>query len=289
MKIDAIVLDIDGVLVNVADSYRRAIVESVSCVYGVTIPKDDIQQFKNAGGFNNDWELTHAAALYVLARKEGLSYDLASFTDAVGASGGGIDGARTVVANAVAPDVRERIHARWDRERLTTVFQQLYLGSDLYRKLHDQEPDLDTAGFIHDEPVLVAADTIEWLTDWPLGIVTGRPGAEAAIALDRAGVDVPDEQLYTMDSDMPGKPAPDALTDLTARFGDETNKVAFAGDTLDDMKTVHNATDADPAHDYFAIGVQSGGLSGESGRRALENAGAHTVVETVNELPTIVD
>ena len=64
MNADAVVLDVDGVLVDVADSYRRAIVESVAHVYDDTIAKGDIQAFKDAGGFNNDWELTDAAALY---------------------------------------------------------------------------------------------------------------------------------------------------------------------------------------------------------------------------------
>jgi len=71
MQVDAVVLDIDGVLVDVADSYRRAIIESVERVCDKTIDRDAIQLFKDAGGFNNDWELTDAAALYVLARREG--------------------------------------------------------------------------------------------------------------------------------------------------------------------------------------------------------------------------
>ncbi len=57
-------------LVDVADSYRRAIIESIERVYGDTIEKSAVQQFKDAGGFNNDWELTYAAALFVLAGRE---------------------------------------------------------------------------------------------------------------------------------------------------------------------------------------------------------------------------
>jgi HAD superfamily phosphatase len=72
MNVDAVVLDVDGVLVDVADSYRRAVVESVDRVYGDTITKEDVQAFKNAGKFNNDWKLTYAAALFVLARREGM-------------------------------------------------------------------------------------------------------------------------------------------------------------------------------------------------------------------------
>lgn len=282
--VDAVVLDIDGVLVDVADSYRRAIVESVMRVYGDTIPKESVQLFKNAGGFNNDWELTHAAALYILARQEDFEQDLASFTDAIEASGGGLEGAQTVLANAVDPDIRERVHAMWDRERLTDVFQQLYLGSELYEKLHDSETDLDTSGFVRDEPVLADPDTIETLTErWDVGAVTGRPAAEAAIALDRVGLDLPDEHLFTMDSNTPGKPAPDALIELAERF--QARRVAFAGDTLDDIRTAVNATETDPERTYYGIGLQTGGLSDTDGRQAFETVGAHAVLDTVNDLP----
>lgn len=288
ITVDAVVLDIDGVLVDVADSYRRAIVESIVHVYGDTISKEDVQLFKNAGGFNNDWELTHAAALYVLARKEGLEYDLTSFTNAVEASGGGLEGAQTVIANDVDPHAREHIHDTWDRDRLTDIFQQLYLGDELYQKHHDCEPDLDTAGFIHDEPVLLSSETIHALTEqWDVGVVTGRPATEAAIALDQVGLALPDEYMFTMDSDTPGKPAPDALIELARRF--DANQVAFVGDTLDDIRTAVNATETDPAREYYGIGVQTGGLSDQQGRRKFENVGAHAIIETVNELPNIIE
>jgi len=75
MNVDAVVLDVDGVLVDVADSYRRAIVESLESVYGETIPKAAIQQFKDAGGFNDDWA-TYAAALYPLGSREGMESDI---------------------------------------------------------------------------------------------------------------------------------------------------------------------------------------------------------------------
>ena len=115
------------------------------------------------------------------------------------------DAVRAVVADAVDPDVRERILAEWDRERLTDVFQQLYLGGDLYRELEGGEPDIDAPGYIHDEPTLVTAETIDRLRDgWAVGVLTGRPGAEAAIALERVGLDLPDdpEVLWT---DLKGK------------------------------------------------------------------------------------
>ena len=287
MNVDAIVLDVDGVLVDVENSYRRAIIETLDHVYGDTIHRDGIQQFKNAGRFNNDWELTDAAALYVLGRREGLGLSLAQFTDAIAATGGGLAAARTVVNEELTPAAREQMFAAWDADRLRAVFQQLYLGSDRYREIEGAEPDIDVPGYIHDEPVLIEAETIDALTDrFAVGVLTGRPAAEAEIALDRAGLDVPDDHRFTMDDWEGGKPDPDALCTLADRFG--AGSLAYVGDTLDDIRTAVNAADAD-ARTYYGIGVLTGGLSGEEGRRLFEGAGTSAVVESVNELPALLE
>ena len=53
-----IVFDMDGVLVDVAESYRETIVRTVEHFTGRTIERALIQQYKNQGGWNNDWELS---------------------------------------------------------------------------------------------------------------------------------------------------------------------------------------------------------------------------------------
>ena len=294
LAVDAVVLDVDGVLVDVADSYRRAVVESVERVHGDTVERADLQRFKDAGGFNNDWELTYAVALYVLASREGLGRDVASFADLVAATGGGLSGAEAVVADALDPDARERVLAAWDRERLHATFQRLYLGPDLYRELEGGDPDAlgvdpDEGGFVHGEPTLLDPEARDALLErFGVGVLTGRPAAEADIALERVGLDLPDEVVVTMDSDHPGKPEPDALLALADRFG--ADHLAFVGDTLDDVRTALNAREADPrGREFYGIGVLTGGLTGEEGRRKYERAGADAVLESVNDLPAVLE
>jgi len=60
---DVIVFDMDGVLVEVGQSYREAIRETVRHFTGELVTHDEIQNFKNAGGFNNDWLLSHRLIL----------------------------------------------------------------------------------------------------------------------------------------------------------------------------------------------------------------------------------
>ena len=279
---DAVVFDVDGVLVDVADSYRRAVIESVERVHGDTLSSDDVQRFKNAGGFNNDWTVTYAVALYVLADREGMGRSVRTFTDTVAASGGGLEAAEAVAADLLTPSARERVYDEWDRDRLREVFQQLYLGDERYRKLQGGDPPLSEPqpGFINDEPVLLGPETLDALDGRELGVVTGRPRAEAAIALDRVGLDLPDGRVYAME-DGPGKPAPDALVAVAEDADAES--VVLVGDTLDDIETATNAAEADPDRDYHGVGVLTGGLTGDDGRRRYRSTAA--VVESVNDLP----
>jgi HAD superfamily phosphatase len=59
MSKPAIVFDMDGVLVDVAESYRETIARTVGHFTGHPITRAGIQQYKNQGGWNDDWLLTH--------------------------------------------------------------------------------------------------------------------------------------------------------------------------------------------------------------------------------------
>lgn len=52
-------LDMDGVLVDVSGSFRKAVIETSRDLGGVDISPAGVQAYKDRGGFNNDWVLTH--------------------------------------------------------------------------------------------------------------------------------------------------------------------------------------------------------------------------------------
>jgi phosphoglycolate phosphatase-like HAD superfamily hydrolase len=74
---------------------------------------------------------------------------------------------------------------------------------------------------------------------------------------------------------------------LAERF--DADRVAFVGDTLDDVRTARNADDEDPDRVYYGIGVLTGGLTGDGGRRKYTEVGADAVVEDVNELVGLLE
>ncbi len=74
---DLLIFDMDGVLIDVSKSYRKAIQRTIK-VYletclgfkrnrGDWVTNEDISLLKSAGGFNSDWDVTSGLLLYLLS------------------------------------------------------------------------------------------------------------------------------------------------------------------------------------------------------------------------------
>lgn len=73
--IDATIFDCDGVLIDIRDSYNRAIAKTVDYIFRVflerSIPEslvsdDLIFRLRKSGGFNNDWDAVYGILMFVL-------------------------------------------------------------------------------------------------------------------------------------------------------------------------------------------------------------------------------
>jgi HAD superfamily phosphatase len=66
-----LVFDMDGVLVDVSESYRESIQQTVEHFTGKRVTREAIQDWKNRGGWNDDWALSTA-----MIRAEGIEVEL---------------------------------------------------------------------------------------------------------------------------------------------------------------------------------------------------------------------
>ena len=62
IKSDMIIFDMDGVLVDVRESYRETICVTVEHFTSKQISRELIQEYKHQGGWNNDWSLSQKIA-----------------------------------------------------------------------------------------------------------------------------------------------------------------------------------------------------------------------------------
>ncbi len=75
-KIDAIIFDCDGVLIDVRQSYYKATIETINYIINnLTNSKIDglvtneiIHLFKKSGGYNNEWDISYAITLFIILK-----------------------------------------------------------------------------------------------------------------------------------------------------------------------------------------------------------------------------
>src|SRR5437667_3485611 len=72
-----LVFDMDGVLVEVRESYREAIIQTVTQFGGPRLTQRDIQVQKSRGGFNSDWLLS-----WTVLRENGIELPYQEVVDA---------------------------------------------------------------------------------------------------------------------------------------------------------------------------------------------------------------
>ncbi|MEX2261757.1 MAG: HAD family hydrolase [Bryobacteraceae bacterium] len=71
-----LVFDMDGVLVDVSESYRETIQRTVQRFTGRRISREAIQKWKNRGGWNDDWALSNR-----LIREHGVEVEYQTVVD----------------------------------------------------------------------------------------------------------------------------------------------------------------------------------------------------------------
>jgi len=209
-RVDAVVFDCDGVLIDARKSYDatiRVVVETmVEEMTGVRLRLASatprlIATMRRTGGFNSDWDTTYALTLFSLVA-------LGQQKDGRGAKGSGAMEALTgiTVGFGSAPRGRgqEAVDSFLESEfpslkdsldksreylgypatppegRMTTAFDELYFGASLFEKIHGvRATDPSTKGLIELERILVDRNTLQSLEEKlggaRLAMVTGRP------------------------------------------------------------------------------------------------------------------
>ena len=119
-----LVFDMDGVLVDVSESYRETIQQTVAHFTGRRVTRAAIQDWKNRGGWNDDWALSAA-----MIRDAGIEVDYDTVVKHFQAifHGNGADGLimreRWIAAAGLLERLSERFHfalftgrLRWEAE-----------------------------------------------------------------------------------------------------------------------------------------------------------------------------
>ncbi len=255
-QVDTLIFDIDGVLIDVRDSYREAVCRTVQFYFKEIlhfqgsqnlINPEEIKYFKMAGGFNNDWELTSAIILfYLIKARENNSKnvdelknskpDIKTFVSQILFQGGGL----TKVVDLIEKNkpTKVEIFRLWNKNLVTKIFQEIYAGEEYCFNIYGFHPSLIKAeGLIKKERVIIDKKSKDFVQNFSIGILTGRTRREAKIALQKLGWGdiISGEKIFTA-TDGLEKPHPQGLKKLAT--GLKTKLGIYLGDVRDDLLTV---------------------------------------------------
>lgn len=161
MKIDSLIFDCDGVLVDVGRSYRKAVQLTANYFLGQNLIKlSDINIIKGLTGYNNDWDTTYALIKLVQKKIPKKNWPKQALS--------------------LLP-----INRRTDLfKKVYLVFQNYYLGSVNLRKFEKISPLFSFKGLFKTEKNLLSKKLVLQLKkSYQLGVVSGRPRKELILAL----------------------------------------------------------------------------------------------------------
>lgn len=303
-NLDAILLDIDGVLLDVSQSFR-VVASDVTQWYATNILKiadsgaesgpfftaSETELFKNAGGFNNDWDLANGAVALLVAKNaqhpeldtaalREIAPDFVEYTSEIKRRGGGLSNAEHIILDRLSTTQRRDFARNWNPKLVTQLFQEMYAGEKC-RQIYGFSPEhIHGEGFLDKESVFVDGALLP--SKPKTGVLTGRTLAETQIALDRTGLSarIPVASCVTEDDGV-RKPDGRALALLQERM--KFRAGIYIGDTMDDLRVVQNfrETNAGGRARILSCLVLSG-PAGASNRRAFLEAGAEIVAPDIN-------
>jgi phosphoglycolate phosphatase-like HAD superfamily hydrolase len=243
-RVQAVIFDVDGVLLDARASYhavaeeaaRRAVSEVVGEPCTAPFDRDrEVARFKAAGNFNDDWEMARGIALLLHLRQRGAAPELQRFLDA--ARGRGIQGLVEALPS-IAP--------MYPQARISRLCGALYGGRSHCRELFgfeadDALPDAPESGLWQREELLADPAILKRVADrFPVGLYTGRNPGEAALGLLRCELHVPQRLCWVADG-RPRKPDPAGLLWLSNELVRPGGEVLFIGDTADDRAAAEAA------------------------------------------------
>jgi HAD superfamily hydrolase (TIGR01548 family) len=246
-QVRAVIFDIDGVLLDARPSYhavaeeaaRRAVATAVGEEAARAAPFDrerEVPRFKAAGGFNDDWEMSRAIALLLLLRARGRAPSLGDFLAA--AQGRGVEGLYSSFRN-------DSLTESFSHQSIARSCGALYGGKSHCQELFGIDPPAwaPERGFWERELLLADATLLQQVAArFPLALFTGRNPGEAALALLRVGLDIPEARRWVADG-RPRKPEPQGLVELCSELlgPAPSGSALFLGDTADDQRAAAEA------------------------------------------------
>ena len=299
-QIDAVVFDMDGVLLDISRSIRvvncLAVPFYLREVLHWPAPDDlltsaDIERFKHAGGFNDDWDLTYALVLHYIAKghenpdatPETLNViqpNLTRYAGQIKERGGGLKAAEAIYLSHLSDSDRLAVETHYRKKVIRQCFEELLAG-EYTERLYGRAPEwYHGRGYVNNDLPLLDLGRVPHTHK--LGVQTGRTWEEAWLGMEFTRLHglIPDEHVVTK-RDKFHKPQPGGLALLADKL--QFTNAIYIGDTLDDLRTVRNFNKLGRKETFWAALVLTG-PAGDANAKMFRRAEPDALMANVNDV-----
>ncbi len=299
-KIDSIIFDCDGVLIDISKSYELAIKKTVDFIIkemaGINeseiVTTKMIDGFKASGGFNDEVDVTYALILSAVAAKNrNVKFDDFVFTVIDHADQSGINSVEKFLNNIKADisDIKKKLMYPSPKFQnpLSSIFDEMFYGSELYTQLYKRKPKFFTGnGLIENDTVLLNDNLMNYLKarfGKNISIVTGRGLLSAKYSLkqffDNFNL-INSRFLEDEPRDM-AKPNPQSL--ISSINGMNGKNCMYVGDSMEDYIMARKAENTGLS--VIFCGIYGTSKDPSSKKSLFERNNVDLIIESIDVIP----
>ncbi len=301
-KIDAIIFDCDGVLIDIKKSYDLAIIQTTKYVLehlakinsSLDIDFKIIDGFKSTGGFNDEVDLTYAAIISLVAAKK-LEKNPANFIFDViknSNSTGIISVEKYLETLTDISDIKKQLSYPGTHHDniLYQIFDQLFYGPDLYQKLFNQTSKFSESGLIEQDDVLINDNLMKQLIKKfgsKIAMVTGRGKESVRYSLKSllSKFDLQNSMFLEDELRELAKPNPKSL--INSIQGMNSVCSLYVGDSMEDFIMAKKTTDF--GHKTVFCGIIGTSKDPQAKLELFEKNNAILVLDSIHQLPKVLN
>jgi phosphoglycolate phosphatase-like HAD superfamily hydrolase len=279
MEFEAIIFDIDGVLVDVRKSYNGAIIKTVQIILqevfdiknSTNYPYEDmISKLRNTGGFNNDIDTTYAIILIllycVLIKKMDTSKTIQMFEDIIEKldEKGKDSLEKELERDSDIQNIKEKLNYPYGTEDIiSSRFNEIFYGSELFKEQFKREPmRYFDARLIDKDIVIIKEETVKLLSQkfsGNLGLISGRSKVASYFTLGKLVKYFNEDACVFLEDEKREYSKPNTFS--LHRVFDKLNlkNALYVGDSMADLLMVENFREETNKNKIFFCGIYGEG------------------------------
>ena len=301
-KIDLIIFDCDGVLIDITKSYDLAIIKTTQYILenftkinnSIIVDFKIIDGFKSTGGFNDEVDLTYAAIISLVAANQ-LEKDPTAFIFDViknSDSSGIVSVERYLEAQIDISKIKKQLSypGTHHQNPLYQIFDQLFYGPKLYENLFKIKSNFSESGLIEQDDVILnekLLNSLQTKFNSKIAMVTGRGKESVRYSLKEMldEFDLNNSVFLEDESRELAKPNPQPLFDSIKGMSDGIT--LYVGDSMEDFIMAKKVTDM--GSKVIFCGIIGTSKNPQEKLELFQQNEAVLILDSINLLPKVLN